>query len=448
MKQLTCEVCGGNDLIKQDGVFVCQSCGCKYSADEVKKLMVQITESVKIKGINTIDDEIKNVYALIKMKNIGYAERVLKELEQKAPRNPYVWLANAALIYNKLMVFDKSPKSVAQKCSECKRHIDCYYENAVNYADNKEQIKSEFDIYYQALLGTEKSSNNQLKEKLSSINLSEYGCYEWNQWEDRYDRIFSFLYYNNNLYYFTNNRTISISYTYTYKYNKSRGGSSCSPCAFLHKIDSIDASGNIKYASDKFVLLDDRFRRGTGRIVRITSNECCKKGERNNSSVVETFSGYSELVKKCVNDEPIRFRIDDKDNLFVVDRSGKEYQLNKKCDCKPDFGYCNITLGDDIVDLPTNIGCYIATCVYASYDCPQVWTLRRYRDNILAKTWYGRAFIHTYYAISPTLVKWFGHTEWFKKMWRGKLDRMVANLQNKGIEATPYEDGKGRYYGN
>ena len=85
-------------------------------------------------------------------------------------------------------------------------------------------------------------------------------------------------------------------------------------------------------------------------------------------------------------------------------------------------------------------GCYVATAVYGSYDCPQVWTLRRYRDNDLAETWYGRAFIHTYYAISPTLVKWFGHTEWFKKMWRGKLDRMVKNLQDKGYESTPYED--------
>ena len=27
-------------------------------------------------------------------------------------------------------------------------------------------------------------------------------------------------------------------------------------------------------------------------------------------------------------------------------------------------------------------GCYIATCVYGSYDCPQVWILRRYRDEI------------------------------------------------------------------
>ena len=28
-------------------------------------------------------------------------------------------------------------------------------------------------------------------------------------------------------------------------------------------------------------------------------------------------------------------------------------------------------------------GCYVATCVYGSYDCPQVWTLRRYRDDVL-----------------------------------------------------------------
>ena len=85
-------------------------------------------------------------------------------------------------------------------------------------------------------------------------------------------------------------------------------------------------------------------------------------------------------------------------------------------------------------------GCYVATAVYGSYDCPQVWALRRYRDNILAETWLGRAFIKTYYAISPTLVKWFGKTEWFKNMWRGTLDRMVQKLQSKGVESTPYED--------
>lgn len=85
-------------------------------------------------------------------------------------------------------------------------------------------------------------------------------------------------------------------------------------------------------------------------------------------------------------------------------------------------------------------GCYVATAVYGSYDCPQVWTLRRYRDCTLSKTWYGRAFIGIYYAVSPTLVKWFGHTDGFKKMWKKKLDRMVARLKSDGVEDTPYED--------
>ena len=85
-------------------------------------------------------------------------------------------------------------------------------------------------------------------------------------------------------------------------------------------------------------------------------------------------------------------------------------------------------------------GCYIATCVYGSYDCPEVWTFRRFRDYKLASSWLGRSFIHTYYAISPTIVRWFGKTKWFNHFWKGKLDRMVNRLQKKGYQATPYYD--------
>jgi hypothetical protein len=85
-------------------------------------------------------------------------------------------------------------------------------------------------------------------------------------------------------------------------------------------------------------------------------------------------------------------------------------------------------------------GCYIATAVYGSYDCPQVWTLRRYRDCILAEKWFGRAFVHMYYAISPTLVKWFGRKIWFNKFWRGVLDYKIKNLQKNGIKDSPYDN--------
>ena len=97
-------------------------------------------------------------------------------------------------------------------------------------------------------------------------------------------------------------------------------------------------------------------------------------------------------------------------------------------------------VSDEGVKKNNDNGCYIATCVYGSYDCPQVWTLRRFRDYTLDETWYGRAFIKCYYAISPTLVKWFGETKWFRKFWKSKLDKMVANLNRKGVEDTHYID--------
>lgn len=95
-------------------------------------------------------------------------------------------------------------------------------------------------------------------------------------------------------------------------------------------------------------------------------------------------------------------------------------------------------------DLKNNNGCYVATAVYGSYDCPQVWVLRRYRDNTLASTWYGRVFIRTYYTVSPTIVKWFGDTKWFKHLWKNKLDKLVFNLQISGVEDTPYQDTEWR----
>lgn len=87
-----------------------------------------------------------------------------------------------------------------------------------------------------------------------------------------------------------------------------------------------------------------------------------------------------------------------------------------------------------------NEGCYVATCVYGSYDCPEVWTLRRFRDDFLAKSFPGRAFIRTYYAVSPTIVRWFGGFESFRSFWKKPLDRMVRKLSDKGVENTPYQD--------
>ena len=85
-------------------------------------------------------------------------------------------------------------------------------------------------------------------------------------------------------------------------------------------------------------------------------------------------------------------------------------------------------------------GCYVATCVYGSYDCPQVWTLRRYRDQKLAQNAFGRAFICCYYAVSPTIVRLFGKTKLFHRFWKALLDNMVQCLNAKGFSGDRYQD--------
>ena len=85
-------------------------------------------------------------------------------------------------------------------------------------------------------------------------------------------------------------------------------------------------------------------------------------------------------------------------------------------------------------------GCYVATCVYGSYDCPQVWTLRRFRDDFLACSIPGRAFIRVYYAVSPAIVRWFGGMKAFRSFWKRPLDHLVKKLMEHGVPDTPYQD--------
>lgn len=87
-------------------------------------------------------------------------------------------------------------------------------------------------------------------------------------------------------------------------------------------------------------------------------------------------------------------------------------------------------------------GCYIATAVYGSYDCPEVWTLRRFRDNRLAQNFFGILFIKLYYFISPTLVKMFGKKNWFQNFWKKRLNKFVTKLNNEGFSNEPYVDKK------
>lgn len=110
MRRLTCEMCGGTDLVKQDGFFVCQGCGCKYSVEEAKKMM-QGDASVGTSGAsgangesvpvrNTAAEELAGLYELARRaKNDNNAENAAKYYDMILLKDPTSWEASFYLVY-------------------------------------------------------------------------------------------------------------------------------------------------------------------------------------------------------------------------------------------------------------------------------------------------------------------------------------------------------------
>jgi tetratricopeptide (TPR) repeat protein len=83
-------MCGGKELVKQDGVFVCQNCGTKYSVEEAKKIMVTIDNSAKS------ENALKNARRAMEDKNFQKAQEYYSIVQTEEPEN---WEANFYILY-------------------------------------------------------------------------------------------------------------------------------------------------------------------------------------------------------------------------------------------------------------------------------------------------------------------------------------------------------------
>jgi transcription elongation factor Elf1 len=361
MKAIVCEMCGSQDLVKQDGVYVCQNCGTKYSIEEAKKMMVEIDNTKKL----------SNLY-----------ERARKSLEVDD-------LEHAAEYYKEIL--DENPK--------------------------------DWEAYFYSYLGEFPSFTNaqaaSVASKLSNTIPPAYDMALENcSAEEATERVVTITTK-------TTDRLVGIAATGASLLRQYEGGNILSPAGKVH-CDLYSqirptAVGTIANCVVAFDPLDKKLEEIINNNQLVDKEKCkaallyMRKSRYTISDMqFEPAAGTKERVIKAELIHEYAEKVHELDSSFEVPS----------------------------IESKTNSsgGCYVATAIYGSYDCPQVWTLRRFRDYDLAETWYGRAFIRMYYAISPTLVKWFGHTEWFKRLFRGKLDRMVKRLQDKGFESTPYED--------
>lgn len=74
--------------------------------------------------------------------------------------------------------------------------------------------------------------------------------------------------------------------------------------------------------------------------------------------------------------------------------------------------------------------CFIATAVYGDPSCYQVRELRKYRDNTLSKSVAGRAFVKSYYKISPAIASWLITKPALSRQVRAVLNFAVKHITN------------------
>ncbi len=366
MKALTCEMCGSTNLLKQDGVFVCQSCGTKYSVEEAKKMMVEGT--VAVEGTVKVDksDEATNLLKLAKTaieslngkEAYDYTNRVL----ETNPNNAEAWFVRMEAVGMTAILKDLKVVEVMKAGNK-----------AIELSKG-ELKQSVYEYYLNKMLNDLKFCMGQLQDT------------------DAIERLYE--------------ANLQLNFM---KASEQTLNSDTIAGIILTQIELV-----IKLRD----MVPDAEISANAELTRLVG-EIAKQW----TYYTQALNARYNVYQLHLNDETvIKYR-----NILKRIKQGLPEGTEDP-------------IAEEEISNPSKGPCYVATAVYGSYDCPEVWTLRRFRDYTLAETWYGRAFIHTYYAISPTLVKWFGKTAWFKKLWTIPLDKLVVRLQNKGVESTPYND--------
>ncbi len=92
MKRMVCEMCGSNDMVKQDGLFVCQNCETKYSVEEARKLMIEVEGTVRVDNTHMIPNYLEMALAAKDAGNNQEAENYCNKVIEIEPTNYKAWM--------------------------------------------------------------------------------------------------------------------------------------------------------------------------------------------------------------------------------------------------------------------------------------------------------------------------------------------------------------------
>ena len=95
---MVCEICGSTDLVKQEGFFVCQNCGTKYTVEEARKLLGNVPTTDVARPVapqqSSADQELKNLYQVARRaRDDNNGETAEKYYDMIQIKDPNSWEA-------------------------------------------------------------------------------------------------------------------------------------------------------------------------------------------------------------------------------------------------------------------------------------------------------------------------------------------------------------------
>lgn len=340
MKPLKCEMCGSPNIIKQDGIFICQNCNTKYSVEEAKKMMIDGTVTVQVDS----SEELKNLYQLARRAKDSANEDAKKYYDMILLKEPNSW---EAIFYSK---YTKSFNVLNGNVESVLFDISSSIEIVLNLI----KVLTEEE---------KKDALNKLILDIGKLGILIFESANREMEETKNPEVFSMFFQN------------------------------C--VAAIALLEGFANMLEISFPGEEYIytICTDFWERVINYRAKLSPYLDDKKLNQ------EFINKLAEKIKKCKAD----------------------YQCPETIKKGP---------------------CYVATAIYGSYDCPEVWVLRRFRDNVLNTSWYGKWFICFYYAIAPYLVRIFGESYQFNKFIKKRLDVFVSKLKIKGFDDTPYQDKK------
>lgn len=167
MKCIKCEMCGSTDMVKSEGLFVCQNCGCKYTVEEARKLMSEDPVTVKIDGSEQVNNYITLSEAAFNSSDSAAALNYANKALELNPESSAAWFAKML--------------AATQECSINDPHGPEIYESgkrAIQFASDDEKASVSFKVY---LL--------QAKTALSMFQRATYGYNLTKELEDAFQTL-------------------------------------------------------------------------------------------------------------------------------------------------------------------------------------------------------------------------------------------------------------------